>query len=201
MQNDRSAVKRIIFALPALYALAITPVFSYPEYQEFVEKHSHRTANCAMCHVNENGPVGEENGQLSALTADEFKRLSRARGALEPGQDVDSPILNKFGNEIIKTIGKKKFVELKSDPAALAGALGNKSDLDEDGISDATEYLDGTDPLNKFHGDPIKLFSINLSRYKMHVVLTIVAVLALNYGLINLIKAISLTQSMPKRHE
>lgn len=151
-----------------------------------------------MCHISENGPVGNGEGQIGSFSADEMKQLNKARAALAPGVDVDSPILNKFGNEIIKVVGKKDFVALKSEPAKLADRLGEKSDLDEDGISDAREYLDGTDPLNKFHGDPTKLFWINLDRYKMHVFLAIVAVFSINYGLIQLIKGVTIVQSGKK---
>lgn len=184
-----------VLPIAALAVAALQPAFAYPEYQQFVEKHSHRTVNCAMCHVNENGPIGEDHGQIGSLTKDDLKRLSQARAAFEPGQDVDSPILNQFGNEIIKIVGKKEFVQMKSDPSKLAKALGDKTDLDNDGISDSQEFLDGTDPLNRFHGDPIKLFWINLERYKMHVVLAIIAVWSLNYGLIHLIKGISIMQA------
>lgn len=181
--------------MPPLYALSFTAASAYPEFQQFVEKNSHRTVNCAMCHINENGPVGNGEGQIGSFSADEMKQLNKARAALLPGQDVDSPILNQFGNEIIKAIGKKEFVALKAEPAKLAERLGDKSDLDGDGISDAREYLDGTDPLNQFHGDPGKLFWINLGRYKMHVCLAVVAVFAINYGLIQLIKGVTIVQS------
>lgn len=187
-----------LLPIPFIFALSTNAAYSYPEFQQFVEKNSHRTVNCAMCHVNEDGPTGEGRGQIGSLSPDEFKRLNKARSALEPGTDVDSPILNDFGNKIIKAIGKKAFVEMKKDPAKLAEALGDKSDLDNDGIPDSQEYLDGTDPLNKFHGDPAKLFFINLDRHKMHVILAVIAVFLINYGLIHLIKGISLVQSKKK---
>ncbi len=189
-------------ALATLLAVLVSPAGNaYPEYQQFVEKNSHRTVNCAMCHVNENGPVGNEHGQVGALDKDQLMRLNKARAALTPGQQVDSPILNKFGNQIIKAIGKKEFLDCKKDPAKLAELLGESSDLDEDGISDAKEYLDGTDPLNKFHGDPAKLFVINLNSNKLHVILAVVAVFSVNFGLVHLIKAIMLTQATTsKKH-
>lgn len=200
--------KTISARLKALVALAVPlpfliPLqsFAYPEFQQFVEQHSHRTVNCAMCHSNENGPVGDGRGQIGSLTPEEMKRLNAARLAVEPGQEIDSPILNQFGNEIIKAIGKKKFVQIKSDPARLAEALSAKNDIDGDGISDATEYLDGSDPLNKFHGDVGKLFLVNLDRFKMHIVLAMVAVLSVNYGLLHLIKAISILQSKRRAEE
>lgn len=171
---------------------------AYPEYQQFVEKHSHKTVNCAMCHVHENGPTGTEKGQIGALNEEQLKLLNKARTALQPGADVDSPILNEFGNKIIEAIGKKRFVELKANPGDLAKELGETSDLDNDGIADSREFLDGTDPLNKFHGDPGKLFLVNLERYKLHVFLAVFAVLTLNYGLVHLVKGITILQT-PKK--
>lgn len=191
------------FLIAAASAYLAPPVYAYPEFQRFVEKNSHRTVNCAMCHTNEDGPVGNAKGQIGSLDDLEMKHLSEARRALEPGQDVDSPILNKFGNQIIKAIGKKKFLEAKSDPGKLAEFLPKDGDLDADGIPDAEEYLGGTDPLNKFHGEPGKLFLANLNRYKMHIVLAAIAVFCMNYGLVHLIKAISILQEkkMKKGHD
>jgi hypothetical protein len=186
---------RCLFVGLSLLFLLPSAGQAYPEFQQFVEEHSHRTVNCAMCHTNENGPVGEGKGQIGSLNADEMKKLNSARAALEPGVTVDSPILNEFGNEIIKAIGKKKFVQLKSDPIRLAEVLPAESDIDGDGIPDAKEYLDGTDPLNKFHADVGKLFFINFNRFKMHIALAVVAVLSVNYGLLHLIKGISILQS------
>jgi len=184
--------------LLVLYASSTSRAMAYPEYQQFVEDKSGRTVNCAMCHTNENGPTGNGPGQIGSLKPEDFDRLNKARAALEPGLVIDSPILNEFGNKIIEAVGKKKFVELKQDPAKLAELLGKESDLDKDGLADGEEFLDGTDPLNKLHGDPAKLFWINLERYRIHVVLAIVAVLLLNYGLVHLIKGIANMQKRGK---
>jgi hypothetical protein len=160
----------------------------YPQYQAFVEKHSGRTVNCSMCHVNENGPVGNGVGQIGSLTAPQMAQLNEEHLAMAPGIDVHSPILNRFGNQIIKELGRAKFLQTMSNPAKLAEALGDKSDLDGDGISDAQEYLDGTDPLNKFHGDAWRMFWINLGRYKKHILLTAIAMALLTYGLSEIYK-------------
>jgi hypothetical protein len=183
-----------IAGLSIFLSIGITPpaAHCYPQYQMFSEKHSGRTVNCSLCHINDNGPTGNELGQVGSLTAEELSRLNQARSAMEPGTNVDSPILNEFGNHIIKTIGRKKFLQILTDPSQLAPALGDKSDLDGDGIPDSREYLDGTDPLNKFHGDPWLLFVSNLSRFKFHVILAIIAVVVLDYGLANIIKGSSL---------
>lgn len=164
------------------------PALAYPVFQEFSEKNSGRTVSCAMCHTNESGPTGDAPGQIGRLSEDERKRLQAARAQMEPGGSVDSPILNEFGNSIIKAIGRKKFLETQKNPVELANLLGNKIDLDEDGVPDGQEFLDGTDPTNKHHADPWKLFLVNLDRYKFHVIITAIAIFALDYGFANVLK-------------
>jgi hypothetical protein len=188
-------MKRLIaFSLPVLTLtfFAVLPAQCFPPYQEFVEKHSGRTANCSMCHRSDDGPTGNGPGQVGSLSADEMNQLNKARVAMEPGATVDNPILNRFGNAIIHQIGMKKVLELSTDPGKLPQALGNKSDLDGDGIPDAQEFLDGTDPLNKYHGDPLKLLVINLDRSRYQLLLAAAAVFLLGYGLTHLLKGISL---------
>jgi hypothetical protein len=187
-------MKRLIgLSLPvlALTLFAALPAHCFPAYQEFVEKHSGRNVNCAMCHRSDDGPTGNGPGQVGSLSPDEMNQLNKARVALEPGSTVDNPILNKFGNAIVHQIGIKKVLELSTDPAKLPEALGSKSDLDGDGIADAQEFLDGTDPLNMYHGDPVKLLFINLDRSKYSLLLAAIAVFLLGYGLTNLLKGIS----------
>jgi hypothetical protein len=145
-----------------------------------------------MCHISPDGPIGSGDGQIGSLSDAEMARLNKARAALEPGQDVDSPILNEFGNHIIKALGKSKVLELRTDPAKLVEALSTKSDLDGDAIPDSREYADGTDPLNKFHGEPWLLFTNNLSREGIHVFLAVAATVALVFGLSNLIRGLNL---------
>ncbi|CAN5639137.1 hypothetical protein BH10CYA1_BH10CYA1_13480 [soil metagenome] len=186
--------KKLALALTfgILSFLVAPPVFSFPQYQAFVEKHSGRTVNCAMCHVSGDGPVGNGSGQIGSLTPEQSAQLNKARAAMQPGSDIDNPILNDFGNKIVQTVGMKKVLELRSDPAKLAEALGSKSDIDDDGISDAAEYLAGTDPLNKMHGEPGQLFWVNLNRYKFHIILAAIAVFFLDYGLAHLIKGLAI---------
>lgn len=171
------------------------PATSYPQYQAFVEKNSKRTVNCALCHVNENGPVGDGPGQKGSLNAVELALLNEEHMAMLPGTKVNSPVLNKFGNQIISTLGRAKFLQTMNDPAQLAVALGDKSDLDGDGISDAREFLDGTDPLNKFHGDPWRMFLVNITRYRIHLVMTAVAVVFLTSGLSDIYRGFGLLKS------
>lgn len=162
--------------------------FAYPEFQTFVEKHSGRPVNCAMCHSHADGPEGAGSGQVGSLNSEEMNRLAAARLAFSPGTAVNSPVLNEFGNQIIQNIGKKRFLELRRSPQLLAVELDKASDLDNDGISDADEYLAGTHPLLSTHGEPLKLFMHNLERHRFHVIMIIFATLAGLYGLNNVMR-------------
>jgi hypothetical protein len=186
MSNTKSALALSI----AIVGLSAGSALAYPEFQACSEKISGRTVNCAMCHTNPDGPVGQGEGQVGGLTAKDVERLNEARSALEPGKNVESPILNKFGNSIIKTLGKTKLLELRKEPDKLAAALGTVSDLDGDGIPDSTEYADGTDPLNKLHGNPDKLFVANVNKYRFDLALAVVATITIVYGFIKLVKSL-----------
>ncbi len=183
---SRLVVLAILFAS---FVICQLPTYSYPEFQAYSEKISGRTVDCAMCHVNAYGPMGDAAGQLGSLSPADIEKVNQVRLAMSPGNKVDSPILNKFGNQIIETLGGQRFIEIKSDPSKLAPALGKSSDLDGDGIPDSTEYLDGTDPLNKYSGNPYLLFFNNFSRYWGHILLAFVAIALIGYGIINLLKA------------
>lgn len=182
----------MIVASAAVALLFAPAAIGYPEFQEFCEKRSGRNVNCAMCHTNGQGPSGSDPGQVGALTPEEMKRLATARAALDPGTPVDSPILNRFGNHIMQALGKKRVLEVRKDPATLAVLLGSKSDLDDDGIPDSKEFLDGTDPLNSNHGDPLTLLSVNLKRYAPHVLLAAVAIFFLDFGFTRVLKGFQL---------
>jgi hypothetical protein len=176
--------KVLLICSTVFYSLlgAVNSCFCYPQFQDFAEHNSGRTVNCALCHSNSDGPTGDGPGQVGGLSTQELKRLDNARTALDPGKNVDNPLLNRFGNEIIRKLGRTKFIQLMSNPKHLAAELGNQSDLDGDGIPDAVEYLDGTDPLNKFHGDPVRLLLINLKKFKLHVLVATLAIFCLSYG-------------------
>ena len=178
---------RFIFFRPLLFALAALVAITArleanPEYQRFIVKNSGRPVNCAFCHAHPDGPEGTAPGQIGRLTAAEQERLGRARASFEPGGKVNSPILNEFGNHIINSIGKKKFLELRLAPEQLAQALPKDSDLDHDGILDLHEYLDGTHPLIASDGRPWLLFKHNFKRDLPQVFLALMATLAGLYG-------------------
>ncbi len=64
MKRSRSFPVAFLLLLVCLAGLLCAPVGKcYPPYQAFVEKHSGRTVNCSLCHVNDNGPIG--NGPVS----------------------------------------------------------------------------------------------------------------------------------------
>ena len=166
----------------------VLPAGAYPEFQKFVVQTTGRPVNCALCHVNSDGPEGTAPGQIGHLNQAEMQRLGQARAALQPGQNVESPILNAFGNHIIRNLGKNKFVELKSAPAALADLLPPESDLDGDGIPDAQEFLTGTNPTNRHDGDPLLLFEHNFRSNLTGILLTLAATVAGMWGLKHLLR-------------
>ncbi len=170
--------------------------YSFPQLEEFVAKHSGKPVNCAMCHANDAGPTGNDLGQLGHMTVAQMAKVNIARLAMQPGQNVDSPILNRFGNHIVETVGMQKLITLIAQPQDLATALGNKSDLDGDGIPDSEEYLDGTDPLNRFNGDPLKLFKINLSRNLIVICIISGALGLLVFGLAQVIQGFKIIEDL-----
>ncbi len=181
----------ILVSLLSSITFSTSESFAFPEFQSFAEKHSGRIVNCSMCHMNDNGPNGNDDGQLGSLNDKEMAQVNAARVAIEPGQDVDSPILNKFGNHIVNALGTKKILEMQGNPEKLVEALGNQSDLDGDGIPDSKEFADGTDPLNKYHGDPWLLFINNLSKYRFDAILAFLSILIIIFGLSNLVKGLN----------
>ena len=160
---------------------------AYPEFQKFVTQTSGRTVNCALCHMHSDGPEGTAPGQLGHLSAAEQTELGRARAAFEPNANVKSPILNAFGNHIIHSIGKKRFLELRLAPAELATQLPKNSDLDGDGITDVDEYLTGTHPLIKSDGHPWRLFKVSLLAHLGQIVLMLAATVLGQWGLCHLL--------------
>ncbi len=169
------AVIALVLALPS----AAT---AYPEFQKYSQERSGRGVNCAMCHAHADGPDGVKAGQVGSLDAEGIARLNAARIAFEPGQKVDSPILNRFGDAIIEGVGKNAVLSMRATPAGLGDAM-RLSDLDGDGISDGDEYDEGTHPLDPNHGDPWKLFVVNLSRHRLDLLLLALATALGLYGL------------------
>lgn len=176
--------------LASVLALAAPPAArAYPEFEAWVEQNSGRYVNCALCHSHPDGPEGTKPGQIRSLDAAELDRLNRARAAFEPGAQVDSPILNDFGDHVIQVLGKRRFLEIRAkDPGLLADGLGYESDLDGDGIPDATEYLEGTHPLDPRHGAPLRLLRHNLAAHWLDILMIALATLFGLYGLDHLLE-------------
>ena len=186
-QGDASGFNFRVSALGLLLFLVAPALLANPEFHRFIVKKSARSIDCAFCHVNRDGPEGTGPGQVGHLTPQELEKLGRARAALEPGQKPDSPILNDFGNHIINSIGKRRFLEMRLAPEQVAQALPKGSDLDHDGIPDAQEYLDGTHPLMKSDGRPWLLFKHNFRTNFTQILLTVGATLIGLFGLRHLL--------------
>ncbi len=179
----RGAAPWMLFAV---LILAGVPARAYSEYRSFIEKASGRNVDCSICHANPEGPEGVKPGQIGSLNAEEQARLTQARTAFQPGVDVHSPILNDFGNSIIRTVGKQKFLAMRQHPESLPALLPQDSDLDDDGIPDARELVDGTHPLDAGQGNPWLLLWNNLAKNSVLVVSAVLAVGFMLFGLLNL---------------
>lgn len=183
MKLVRTGIACVVSAAPAL---------AHHEFQTFVQAHSGRPVNCALCHTSADGPEGTGAGQIGSLTDIERERLNRARAAFDPSPVVDSPILNEFGNLIVARLGKRRVLELRAKPELIAIELGNESDLDHDGIPDAREYMEGTHPLMKHHGDPASLFVHQVKANAFHIAMLALATLVTLYGLISVLRGFAL---------
>ena len=179
--------RKLGLACAATGWLLATPAGAYPEFQKWVQASSGRGVSCSLCHAHPDGPEGVKAGQLGSLDAEGRAALDQARTAFEPGVAVRSPILNEFGNSVIKAVGKTRFVALREHPEQLPALL-DGSDLDGDGISDGQELRDGTHPLDPGHGAPAKLLRINLGRYRFHLGMLAAATALGLYGLRHLLQ-------------
>lgn len=173
-----------------LVTIQANAAFAYSEFYEYIRKTSGREINCAICHIHGEGPDGSEIGQTGFLKKDELEKLSVARAALEPGQIVNNPTLNEFGNELIHILGKRKLTDLVAHPEDLPKEIGYELDIDKDGIPDATEYLDGTLPTSKESGDPWKLFLVNIKKNAKQLLIGLLCVCFFLYGFIQLLRGI-----------
>ncbi len=183
--KSKSKIKNVTLVTLLMATLSAQ---AYPEFQQHIVKTARRPVNCALCHTHADGPEGTAPGQIGHLTQAEQAELVRARGAFEPGQKVNSPILNGFGNHIINALGKKRFLETRLAPAQLAEALPKDSDLDHDGIPDAQEYVAGTHPLLESDGNPWLLFRANFARNSTQILLTLAATIVGLWGLGHLLR-------------
>lgn len=183
---------RIVQALLILFLASAGSAMAYPEFQRYSKEVSGRTVNCAMCHTHSDGPEGLKPGQIGSLNQEEMNELGLARQAFEPGFAGKSPILNEFGNTILKAIGKNKLAEYKQKPDLLIEALTKTSDLDGDGIPDSEEFKDGTHPLNSLDGHPWKLFKNNVRKNAFHIVMLLLATGFGLFGLSNLLHWLSI---------
>lgn len=188
----RPTLLKHVIAAAILMAITSQRAFAYPEFQKYLQQNSGRNVNCALCHAHPDGPEGLKPGQIGSLKPQDLDLLNRARAAFEPGQEVHSPILNGFGNDIIKRIGKSQFLQLRQDPGKLAEALGRESDLDGDSICDADEYLAGTLPLDPNHGDPARLLAANLRRNVLQILMVGLATVLGVYGLHEIVRGFEL---------
>ena len=159
--------------------------FAFNEFQTYIEQKSKKQLNCAYCHSHVNGPNGNETGQLGSLS-EEQKQLTAYNQFLSVNKEsVDSPILNEFGNYLVKKLGYDTIVKAQDDPDKIVEVL-KESDLDQDGINDLEEVLDGTLPNDPLDGNPFKLFVSNIKKKWMEVCFQVIALVLLIVSLCKL---------------
>ena len=152
-----------------------SPVLAFNEFQTYIEFKSKKQLNCAYCHNHTNGPEGNEVGQLGSL-GEEQKQSTAYNQFLSANKElVDSPILNEFGNYLVKKLGYDTVVKAQDDPDKIVEIL-KKSDLDQDGINDSEELRDGTLPNDPLDGNPFKLFVSNIKKKWIEICFQAVAV-------------------------
>ncbi len=184
MYQKKAALSGIALgALSAVVLGGVSRAQAYPEFQRHIQAQAGRVVSCGMCHAHPDGPDGMKHGQIGALGENEMQALARSRNMLEPGQPVDSPILNPFGDYLVGHLGRKRLMAYKLQPAALLAAIDQKHDFDADGIADARELYDGTDPTDPRHGDPWLLFLANVRRYWFHLLMLATATILGLFGL------------------
>ena len=164
--------------------------YAYPEFETYVEEVSGMPVNCSLCHTHPDGPEGLKPGQIGSLSPEQLEQLNRARAAFDPSENVESPVLNEFGEHLIEQLGKTRFLQIRLEPGELVDAMPGDSDLDDDGVTDMQEYVAGTHPLDPNHGPPWQLFAINIKRNFFHIAMVIVATALGLFGLTNLLLGI-----------
>lgn len=198
--SGKAMIPQVVGALIVAACIPCSFATAYPEFQAWSQKNSGRFVNCAMCHAHPDGPDGVKPGQIGSLSPSELAALNQARSAYDPGKKVHSPILNEFGNSIVEQLGRREVIALRPTPEALAAKLDPASDVDGDGLGDAREFREGTDPLSAQSGNPAALFRINFVRQRFHILMIFLATACGLFGLNHLLRGlhrVSLRQRRP----
>lgn len=181
-ENRKFSLHLCIFAF---LLLCNSNAYAFNEFQTFIEYNSKKQLNCAYCHSNVNGPEGKEKGQLDSLSEEE-KQLTAYNQFLKANKEfINSPILNEFGNYLVKKLGYETIVQAQEDPKIIVDKL-RDSDLDKDGITDSEEFLDGTLPNDTLDGNPFKLFMYNIKKKWIEICFQTLAVVLLIISLFKL---------------
>ena len=182
--TDWFTVTKILTILVFL-CMNMSNAFAFNEFQSFIEQKSKKQLNCAYCHLHTNGPEGNGAGQLGSLSEEE-KQLTAYNQFLKANKEfVNSPILNEFGNYLVKQLGYETIAEAEADPNIIVEKL-KDFDLDKDGISDSEEFLDGTLPNDSLDGNPFKLFINNTKKKCFEICFQILALVLLIISLFKL---------------
>lgn len=165
-----------LLAFTILAAAGLTaPVAAFPQYAQWISKHSGSQVDCAYCHINASGPLGSGQGQEASLSKEELAKMHTA----------DSPVLNDFGKSLIRREGLDKVMANIATPEVIVADM-KAYDLDGDGISDGAEMEHGTladDPLS---APPSMVWQVRLRRDLPFVLLVLGGAGAAALGLVKL---------------
>lgn len=162
-------------------------VHAFNEFQTFIEEKSKKQLNCAYCHAHPNGPEGNDEGQLDSLSENK-KKLTAYNQYLSANKlFINSPILNDFGNYLVKKLGYEELVNAQNNPSIIIERL-KDLDFDKDGINDSTEIQEGTLPSDPLDGNPYRLFINNLKKNLLEILLQIFSVVLFTFSLFKLKK-------------
>ena len=158
---------------------------AFNEFQIFMEEKAKKQLNCTYCHSHPNGPEGNEEGQLDSLTEDEKKLTAYNQYLAGNTIFVNSPILNEFGNYLVKKLGYEEIVKAQNEPTKIIEGL-KDSDFDKDGIIDSTEITEGTLSNDPYDGSPLRLFVHNFKKNIPEILLQIISAVVFIFSIFKL---------------
>lgn len=179
--------RQVVLSFLLIVILFPNHTFSYPKLYDLILAKSGKKIDCGICHAHGNGPEGLMKGQIGGLDAIGLDQLMSARKAFDPGVKIKNPLLNDFGNEMVFILGRKEIIALGNQPEKLIEIYPKELDLDNDGIPDIDELMEGTLPHDPQSGNPLKLMVHNLKGSWFEILLTLIGTGFMFYGFFQLI--------------
>lgn len=151
---------RVLLVTAGMWLASFHSAIAFPQYADWISEKSGKPIDCAYCHVNAEGPQGGGPGQIGSLSDVQLAKL----------RTPESPILNAFGQSLIKHLGYEGVAQGLTDPAGVAQKM-KAFDMDGDGISDGDEMLYGTLPSDSLSAPPQLVWQKRLEKHMPFVLL------------------------------